>query len=401
MIIDLLRNRRMLLQMASLSLLVTLSLAGCRLSDAPAPDKTAAATVETIARMDVPSQSTSQAQLETSTPTSEPIPAHPLAGLVYLSDDRLWLVGRDGQATAILDQASYTTPSTDGSQVVYAAGDPGDLFLKDLVSGETRQLTHTPTISERFPRLASGISRVIYNYVKVDEMGLSAGYLGQIDLISGEMIALDNRNLSGSPFILSPDGTKIAYGGDPPMVYTWSGGAQPIDPQAYGLSAYNLRFDSAAWSSDSQSLAWSFTGELSGQGDYHGGVVVFDLANHTHRLLHDYKLYAGGEFSYPLAWNSSGEWLAAELHGETPGKRSSTLWLIHLPDGGEFSIQNASGPHWRPDGKGLIYTQWPDPSQGNFTAFDAQLMWMEVANRTREVLPLPSGSQILDWIEAP
>jgi len=237
--------------------------------------------------------------------------------------------------------------------------------------------------------------------VKVDEMGLSAGNLGQIDLISGETIALDSRNLSGSPFVLSPDGSKIAYGGNPPMVYTWSGGVQPIDPQAYGFDTYDLRFDSTAWSPDSQSLAWSYTGELSGPGDYHGGVVVFDLVNHTYRLLYDYKLYAGGEFSYPLTWSSDGEWLAAELHGETPGRRSSTLWLTHMQDGGEFSIQNASGPHWRPDGKGLIYTQWPDPSQGDFTAFDAQLVWMDVATRANEVVPLPPGSQILDWIETP
>jgi Tol biopolymer transport system component len=401
MVNDLFCNRRTFLTAISIILLVVLSLAGCAPLGATGQNATATPTVESIARMDITSQATSQADLETPAPALEPTPAHPLAGLVYLSDDRLWLVGRDGQAEAVLDQASYTTPSTDGARLVYAAGEPEDLFLKDLATGEIRQLTNTPTISERFPRFQNGTSRVIYHFVSVDEMGISAGYLGQIDLASGETNVLDSRNISGSPFVLSPDGTKIAYGGAPAMVYTWSGGAQPLDPRAYGFNTYNLRLDSAAWSPDAGSLAWSFTGELSGQGDYQAGIVVFDLANHTHRLLHSYKLYAGGEFSYPLAWSSDGAWLAAELHGETPGRRSSTLWLMHMPDGGEFSIQNASGPHWRPDGQNLFYTQWPDPSQGNFTAFDAQLMWMDIAVRTSEAQPLPPGSQILDWIELP
>jgi hypothetical protein len=92
--------------------------------------------------------------------------------------------------------------------------------------------------------------------------------------------------------------------------------------------------------------------------------------------------------------------LESILNGADPSlarsRKLSAAWMAdERSDGGE------GAPYWRPDGKSLINSQWADPSQGGFAAFDAQLMWMNDARRTSEVLSRPPGSQILDWIGLP
>jgi WD40 repeat protein len=371
-------------------------LTGCT---APAqPDQTAVATVtaEMMTEQVTPTQATTEIPvLQTAQPS-----AHPLTGLVYLYDDRLWLVGQNGQPTAILHQASYATPSTDGQRVLYASGDPSDLFMQDLATGEVRQLTNTPNIAESYPHFWPGKPEmVVYHFVNSEDVGISAGFLGAVNVNSREQLVLDAQNSSFSTFALADDGQHIAYGGAKAMIYTWGSGPQQMEMASFSLNLFKVFFDSAAWAPGGQQLAWTIRGEFMGEGDYQAGVVIFDLATHTHWLLHNYALHAGSDFSNAITWSPDGQWLAAALYGDVPGQRSATLWLIQPTSGAEHSVSFASSPVWAPDGLRLVYTQWPDPAQGNFTAQDARIILMQTGSWTTEALSLPPGSIVMDWIK--
>lgn len=378
-----------------LGLLSVLVLTSCTAPSPPTETGPATATVELMPeQVDLP-----QSNTETPAAQINQTPVNPLTGLVYLHDDRLWLVGTDGQPIAILHQASYATPATDGTRVLYASGDPSDIFLKDLATGIVRQLTDTTNIVEQYPRFMPGRpDTVVYHYVNFEDFGPSAGYLAAINLETGEQIILDSQNSSAAIFALSNDGQHIAYGGSQAMLYTWGSGTQQMELASFNLNLYKIFFDSAAWAPDGHQLAWTIKGEFMGEGDYQAGVVVFDLATHTHWLLHNYAPEAGGEFSNPITWSSDGQWLATALYGDVPGQRSATLWLIRLSDGSTYSVSFASTPVWAPDGQRLVYTQWPDPALGNFTAQDARIILMQTGSWITEELHLPPGSVVFDWI---
>jgi Tol biopolymer transport system component len=385
------------MQKLFLMALIVPLLAACSAFISPTADQAAIATLaeEMLVQH---TQTASNEAIATPAPLEQPA-IHPLASLVYLYDDRLWLINSAGEPQAILHQASYASPSTDGQRVLYAAGDPSDIYLKDLATGEVRQLTDTPGVIESTPRFAVGSSWVIYHFMPADQMGPWSGYLGAVDLQTGETRILDAQNGSGSPYALARDGAKIAYGGDSAWVFSWSSGAQKMEMASFNLNLYKIFFDSATWSPDSQQVAWTIRGEFMGQGDYQAGVVIFDLASRTHYLIHNYALTAGSGFSNPISWSPDGGWLAAVLHNDQPGRRSSTLWLMKTNDSQQHSVSDASNPVWKPDSATLVYTQWPE--QGDGSASLARIMAMQIGAWTSEPLSLPPASVILDWIRLP
>jgi Tol biopolymer transport system component len=307
-----------------------------------------------------PTETTFPTTAPTQIPTQEPAttassPSEPASGLVFSDDQGLWLVDSDGTPQHLLDQPNGAL-SPDGSQVVFSVGDPEDIWLADLVSGENRNLSNTPDRVEDSPQwwpAHPGV--VVFLSASLEEPRFGYGHPTIVNLDGDEYQVLDP--VQGGPVALSPDGQTLAFGccDAPAILYNLNTGPMTFDPTAYGIGLSKLF--TPAYSPDGQQLAWI----ASGGGEL--GLVIFDLQAMTSRFLHRFVPIGGGEFEFNLTWSPDGNWLAFTTFGEDPNLgRRPNLWVI-TPDGEqEFNLGVGFNPTWNPSGNWLAYSQeGPNP----------------------------------------
>jgi Tol biopolymer transport system component len=341
--------------------------------------------------------------LEKDRPLGVTLPAD-LAGLVYDDRDALWLVDEEGRSVQVLGKGYSGVLSPEGAYALYSNDmDQGeDIFLVDLNSEETRQLTDTANIFERsFQWWPERPGTVVYNYAPDDQLGPWSGYLGAVDIESGERIVLDDQSIGYGSFATSPDGRRILYdNASQPMLLIW--GQEPI---ALSTEAWGLDFEGyvePAWSPDGAKIA--FHASRLARSNEGGGViralVIVDMESQTARVLHQYTSI-GQRGGPDIQWSPNGKWIAVVNFSETgtsPG--ATTLWVVRADGSGDVNLGYATEPVWSPDGNKLIYTQWPAPNEQEGTYMqDAHITVVEAGVwQPREIEPL-LGYIIKDWID--
>lgn len=386
------------------ALFATLLLAGCgtfevRLEYTATPDQDAIAT--------------RAAELMSELPEAGPAPIAAPVGLVYSTEEGLWIIDGDGQAKFLHEDGQSAVLSPDGRQVLFASGnnlgnDPwlegltDDIWLLDLDSGETRPVSDTPDILEAdFKWWPSRPGVVVFRYVPREEAGpMTALSLGALDLETGEFTHLAED--AGS-FALSPDGETIAYDSGQLMLYTWGGKSEAVDlrPQGINNTRHNMK---PAWSPDGKRLAWFVDGDLDGKSEsWQGGLVVLERESDTAQLLHIYEFVGYGGVAPEIAWSPDGEWLAFQTMLEVLGtveESVAQLWVLRADGNEERFLGYAQNPIWSPDGRWLAYTQWPTDSDQKST-LDAETMLVEVGVWEPYELELPTGNVVDDWLAIP
>ncbi len=324
-------------------------------------------------------------------PAVSPTPAvsEPMPGLVYtaLVPDKgmvgPFLVEADGQSTQISDKPDPVL-SPDRSQLLYSSND--DIWILDLASGKTRNLTKTNDRLERYYQWwPAHPDLIVFHYQPVEDPGPDAGYLASIKPDGTNYLLLDEETRSLSPAALSPDGQSIAYDrAGQPWVYNFSAGKMPIFPKSF--TGFHFAVN-PAWSPDSRRIAWQLFGIPTEQ-DNNNAVGILDLDALTVAELHNYSVIGGSGIGPDhLAWSPDGKWLAVANQGELAEDGKISLWVMS-PDGGEeHHIGTGDLPIWNPDGTILLYTD------GDAT----------FAVKTGEWEPfrvmLPEGARVIDWVE--
>ena len=332
---------------------------------------------------DTPQAPTQPPSTETETPASQfPV------GVVYTigAGNGLWLVGADGQ-TQLLSEQQYPTLSPDQQQILYSISYDGEIWLSDLATGESRNLTNTPDrIEESFQWWPANSGVIVFSSRPADNLG---GYLATINVDGTDYRVLDEEIGSISPAAPSPDGQTITFDrGGEPWLYHLDGGLEPIDFSAFGLAAGKAGFPE--WSPNGKMLAWKVYGQ-----DGTSGVAVLDLVQGKGVLLHPYTILGGSEMFAELAWSPDGQWLAVANQAEIAGERVS-LWVVRVDGSQEHYLGGrASSPAWSLDSRYLVYSQvFSDASASDVY----QTMLVEVGDWQPSVQDLPGGAQVEDWV---
>ena len=332
-----------------------------------------------------------------------------LAGLVYGEVNGLqrWLVNAEGEASLLVDAQSLGSargPISPNGQFIVRGATRGDtnLYLDDLRTGESQQLTDTP---DRFnfnpawwpenPGVIVFMSRELSDTSQPG--GPGPANLAMMRTDGSGFQVLDDEHISHTIPSLSADGRSIAYdhGGETasddgiltPWIYKTEGTAEPFDYTAYGLEELpDLSFGSPAWSPDGRYLTWVVGGDLTGDGEWQVGIANFDLQALTVQILNPYVpgscLYV---WCFPApVWSPDGEWLAWDAFpsGSLPG-----FWVMR-PDGAEaIFITDGGAPIWSPDGNSLAFFK------------TNETLVMETGVWQPQPSGLPAGNTIMDWLD--
>lgn len=356
---------------------------------APGPSGSATAT-QTISLSPEDTATLEPSPAPTAPPTIDPAVFTGGAGLSLSTSDGLWQVGVDGGLHLMVDAGSARL-SPDSRRVAYLQPDPttqaDDVWLLDLSTGETSNLTQTPDRYETVPSWWPGRPDVIV-FGSDTAFGMeNSDYPTVVNTDGSGYQVLDQGQ--GGPRALSPDGTSIAYGAYdvPGAIYTWGAGAEPFNPADYGVDATKLI--QPAYAPDGSQLAWIVAGGDAAAGDNFIGLAVFDLAAHTGKVFHSYQPIGGGSVPFDTVWSPDGTWIAFTTFGEPPSTgRAGNIWVIRPDGSGETYVGEGVNPVWSPDGSQLAYLR--TGSDGNQEVWlapssswqPAQLQLPERANRT-------------------
>lgn len=343
-------------------------------------------------------------------PQPEPttVPKNPYAGLIYRLGDSLFKIGADGQPAPLapgLDPqilpdrfTPRATFSRDGKWML-SWWDWSDLWLVDLSTGQSRNLTNTTDQEECCAQFWPGRSDVILFLTRTAGGDPFSYQLASIQLDGSNYKVVDpTASLIGQP-APAPDGSAIAYdSAGKPTLYLWDGGqAQSLNAAAYGVQApaENYGLTNPAWSPSGQQIAWAVSGDITGSGQPQGGILVIDLAGQSSRLLHSYNP-AGSESGFlPVAWSPNGQWMALFAHAtDQPG-----AWLVSADGSQEILLYNPGNARavaglsafWSPDSQHLLIV---DPN----TEGNPGLTFFNLSTSQTETLPLPAGALPLAWL---
>ncbi len=345
--------------------------------------------LQTASALDASPESATTEEATAAPPDPDPVQAdaHPLAGMVYSTDDGLWIIDRGGESQLIIDQPNARL-SPDGRHAVFQPEYDPDIWLADLNTGERLNLTGSSGRFNADPQWWPGQQDLII-FGSSEELGPGYGYPTTVRTDGRDYRILDQE--AGGPLALSPDGQKLAYGSfaQAGKIYHWDGETETFDPADYGLSVEKIF--QPAWSPDGRQLAW----EVSGNPDTSGwslGFAVFDLEAKTAKLFHTFTPMGGGSFPHYLSWSPSGEWLAFVTFNEPgEGARLPILWITQ-PDGqGGTRLGPAVDPVWSPDGQRLAYTGFDDSQSAN-------VAWTYDTVTGEQIQVLPASSQVVQWL---
>lgn len=324
------------------------------------------------------------------------------AGLLFRDEAGLWVVDKTG-VSILLTEDGFATLSPSGNQILYYSDmDSGDdIFLKDLSSGETRQLTNTPSTYESPASWWPGRPNIIvFNYVPIDKTGMWYGYLGAYDLESGEYLILDGESGSWEKFALSPDGETIIYDKQGlPMIYRWGLGVEPFPQEEYGMD-YE-RFYSPKFSPDGTKLAFTVSGGMLGESSEADpgaklAVIVVDLEAKTTTTLHTFNSF-GFRGGPEITWSPNGEWVTCVNPGEVlEDGLPMALWAVKADGSEEHYLGFSTGVIWNPDSSSFLYIQWPKLGVEGGTE---KFMKVEIDTWTPSEIPEFSDLYLIDWVD--
>ncbi|MBN1437905.1 MAG: PD40 domain-containing protein [Anaerolineales bacterium] len=326
----------------------------------------------------------------TFTPTAVPTlpPASPMPGLVFADADSMkrmigpYLVDADGETVQLADKPDPAL-SPDRKQVLYS-GD-GDVWLLDLDTGKTRNLTRTKDrMEQQYQWWPARPDLIVFHFQYAEDLGPAAGYLATMKPDGTNVLLLDEEFQSFSPAALSPDGQAIAFDrAGEPWIYHYLAGKMPALPATF--TGYKNAAN-PAWSPDSRKIAWQLFGLPGGQ-DGSSAVAILDFDTLTVTQLHTYPILGGGIGNRNLAWSPDGRWLAVANPAERTEDKKVSLWVLS-PDGTEeHHLGGGDLPVWSPDGSMLLY----HTDAGVFAANAGEWIPFPVT--------LPKTAQVIDWVE--
>lgn len=328
-----------------------------------------------------------------------------LAGLVFRLNNQLWLVNANGQPALIGAEIYEGALAPDLTRLVYVSSiyEAEDLVLRNLNTGDEQQLTDTGSIHEGAAQWwAAQPEMLVFNQVPVDQGGPWAGYLGAVDLASGERLDLDMESASYNGFTLSPDSRTIAYDdAGSPVLYVLNEGRKPLNMADYGLDFE--RYAALAWSPDGQTLAFYASRISPTSGVTEAAIVLLNLATNQTTQLHLH--HSLGQRGGPeIAFSPDGQWLAAVNPGEEAMQQYGpmALWVIAVDGSNEQYLGYGTGPVWSPDSTQLLFTHWPPLGQsaGSFQQ-DAHTTLVKVGEWNLLDINDLLGSFLLDWYPLP
>lgn len=391
-----------------LFLLLTMLLAACATLEAGIENPTDIMTViadqlptATTADISVVTDPTqpSDSPTETALPTEPPQPTasgSPYAGLIYRLGDELFRIDPTGAAVAVAPGVDpqmlpgQFTPraavSPDGQQMI-SWWDWSDLWMVDLATGQTRNVTNTSESEECCAQFWSARPDTLVFLTRSPEDVFSYK-VAAVNVDGSDYHILDDANpLFGMP-ALSSDGNTIAYDAPAgPLLYRWGLGTEAFTPANYDQPLSEL--SSPSWLPDGLSLGWMTSGNAP------GSLTIFDLQANTYRAIHAHTPVGGEGGLLAPVWSPDGDWVAVFDHSvETPG-----VWVMHPDGSGEVRVyqpatmRSVSGlqAFWSPSSQRLLVA---DPNAEGGT----RLTLINLPSGQTEPSPLPEGAIPLAWV---
>ena len=251
----------------------------------------------------------------------------------------LVVAGEDGRLRTLVEQIAppHYYPdfdvSVDGRQILYAAA--GDIWLLDIASGVTANVTNTAGRQEQAPRWLPGSGAFVCGSKPMEPQGEADPFIGYLTLVSfdGTYDVLVEAGRLSSPPAPSPDGETIAYSRaherqSVPFFYRLGSGERPLDLASFDLDWVEKIWE-ASWSPDGRRLAWSVAGTRDGQ--WLAAEILLNLEERTHTLLHSYEPVGMGGYIPAPRWTPDGgslTFVALDRQREGQG-----IWQVRLQNG--------------------------------------------------------------------
>lgn len=242
----------------------------------------------------------------------------------------LWIQERNGELELLVesDYDADFTLSPDGTQVLYTA--EGDIWLFDLATRQSQNVTQTPELFEWSPEWRPG--GLVYVSTPSDQMGELTDATPPAALPRGLLTSL---TFGGMPETLvpepvaplriapSPDGQAVAYitfnGATNDLWLNRAGaGTELIDLSGYQGQPWAMDVN---WSPDGQQQLLALAGSNYWQdGSTHGAVALLDVASGDFRTLFIYNPIIRLDWILKAApvWSPDGAWLIFPVHAPDP-----------------------------------------------------------------------------------
>lgn len=355
-----------------LILLVLLLLGGCQLPAPPAMPSQVSPSPTEAQPAGVPPIPTVPPELVSTDIAWKVAPVKGVSGELAVKLYTLSLISLDGGSPRSLEIHTLSfTWSPDGQKIAYIPwGDPwDDLWVVDVETGRSENLTRTPDRSELSPRWSpNGKSIAFYSRSTTSERyGLAL-----VEEDGANYRVVDTRPIEG--FSWAPDSGQIVYASEGLLnIFDLIHGQhQSLVLTDYGLSP-DLFVCSPAWSPQGDAIAIFFSSQPAPEEkSAQKGYAILNLTDRTARIIKSYTMtetmaykgipsgeHIGGCGQPPALWSPLGEWLLLTLFPIPRTNLDGGFWLIDSQGKQERRLGGVYGrayaADWSPDGKWVVY----------------------------------------------
>ncbi len=310
------------------------------------------------------------------TETPEPAPSPGPRGELAVLKEALWLIGLEGGESRRLGDwfptfyHLYFHWSPDGKEIVY--GEQADLWILDVETGETLNLTNTPDRWELMPAWSPDGKKIAFTSRPMDPeeygqteytmFGLFGGQLTIVNADGSDYQVVDEEGtISSSPPSWAPDSMRLVHTADGQLrLYDlYTNQRAVLAPPDFDLDVAYL--DGPAWSPDGHCIAayFSHSAELAdwdalGAGttpDVSQGVTLLDPEAQTARVLFEWEAPFVGEVPM-LRWQPGGHLLLIDIRAAPRVPQQAGMWLADPANGEVTALPVAAyDADWSPDGR--------------------------------------------------